>query len=216
MSERYRLEALSKRTNEINVRRKDRLPVLAGQVLVLNKGWVPIQVKCVQECISMMASGAARGMDFTDGSPLPVAWEDWLKLPVREEDDVIHTTKLSVRAPRVIILANYSKVPVKRRRLTMRNLCEYYGDKCAYTGKHLTKSTRSMDHVIPRSRNGKTEWNNVVPCDKEVNIRKADRTPAEAGLALMIKPHEPRRVPFSEIIRTRELVYQEWEMFIKS
>jgi 5-methylcytosine-specific restriction endonuclease McrA len=185
------------------------------EVLVLNKQWVPIQVKGLQSCLSMMASGAAKGLDFTAGSCIPLPWSEWLKLPVREGDDVIHTTKLSVRAPRVILLTKYSKVPTKRRRMSMRNVCEYYDNTCAYTGKKLSKHTRSLDHVVPKSKGGKSTWENVVPCDRELNSIKADRTPKEAGLQLRVVPHEPRRVPFTEILRKRELTYEEWGMFIK-
>jgi 5-methylcytosine-specific restriction endonuclease McrA len=107
-------------------------------------------------------------------------------------------------------------VPTKRRRLSMRNVCEYHDNTCAYTGKKLTKHTRSLDHVIPKSKGGKTTWDNVVPCDRELNSLKANRTPKEAGLQLRVVPQEPRRVPFTEILKKREISYPEWRIFIKA
>src|SRR6267378_2131402 len=91
--------------------------VLTLDVLVLNSSWIPIGIRPAQSCFSMMASGNAKGMDFTDGSAIPVPWEEWLTLPIRDKDDVVHTgSRLSIRVPRVI-LTKYSKMPVKRRRL---------------------------------------------------------------------------------------------------
>ena len=188
---------------------------LEREVLLLNKSWVAIGIKSVQSALSMLASGAAKGMDFSeDGNFIPTGWEDWLKLPIRDIDDVIRTTKLSVRVPRVIISAKYNRVPVKRRRLSIRSLTEHYRGVCAYTGRTLSKSERSVDHVIPKARGGKTEWSNVVLCDRELNSRKADRTPEEAGLKLLITPGEPKRVPFHEIARNN-LAFEEWRYFVK-
>lgn len=188
---------------------------LEKECLLLNSSWVAIGIKSVQSAISMLASGAARGMDFSeDGNFIPTTWEDWLKLPIREIDDVIHTTKLTVRVPRVIISAKYNRVPVKRRRLSVRSLSQHYKDRCAYTGAILSKSNRSVDHVLPKAKGGKTEWSNVVLCDRKLNSLKADRTPQEAGLKLLVTPGEPKRVPFHEIARSN-LAFEEWKFFIK-
>jgi 5-methylcytosine-specific restriction endonuclease McrA len=45
-----------------------------------------------------------------------------------------------------------------------------------------------LDHVIPRSRGGGSTWENLVAASYECNNRKADRTPAEAGMTLGRKP----------------------------
>src|SRR5580700_4140855 len=77
--------------------------VLENQCLVLNRSWQAVNVITVQAALSMMAADAATGMNFTEGSFVPVKWNDWLNLPVRPEDDCVGTPSRSVRAPRVII-----------------------------------------------------------------------------------------------------------------
>jgi 5-methylcytosine-specific restriction endonuclease McrA len=54
-----------------------------------------------------------------------------------------------------------------------------------------TVSELTCDHVVPRSRGGRTEWSNIVTCCIPCNRRKGGRTPAEAGLHLVKKPVQP-------------------------
>ena len=55
----------------------------------------------VQKALSMMAADAATAMDFCeDGYFIPVRWQNWLELPVREQDDGIRTPFRVVRVPR--------------------------------------------------------------------------------------------------------------------
>jgi hypothetical protein len=125
MSERYRPIApidKAKKNRHLKV-----MGALENQCLVLNRSWQAVNVITVQAALSMMAADAATGMNFTDGSFVPVKWSDWLNLPVRPEDDCIGTPSRSVRAPRVIIAVKFNKVPLKRPRLTMRHLRERDG-----------------------------------------------------------------------------------------
>jgi 5-methylcytosine-specific restriction endonuclease McrA len=59
--------------------------------------------------------------------------------------------------------------------------------RCAYCGKNAT----TVDHVLPRSRGGRNTWKNTVAACESCNHRKGDRTPAEAGLVLRLKPTVP-------------------------
>jgi 5-methylcytosine-specific restriction endonuclease McrA len=61
------------------------------------------------------------------------------------------------------------------------------GGLCAYCGR----PGRTIDHVLPVSRGGGSEWSNTVTCCGACNQRKADRTPAEARMRLLRKPTAP-------------------------
>ncbi len=61
------------------------------------------------------------------------------------------------------------------------------GHRCGYCGK--TAST--VDHIVPRSRGGSNSWKNTAACCYSCNQLKADRTPAEAGMVLRIRPTAP-------------------------
>jgi 5-methylcytosine-specific restriction endonuclease McrA len=190
------------------------MTALEQQVLVLNRQWQAINVITVQAALSMMAADAATGMDFSDGNFVPVKWSDWLNLPVRAGDDCVSTPSLRVRAPRVIIAVKFNKVPLKRPRLTMRHLRERDGGRCAYTERLLKPEECSMEHVVPRSKGGTTEWKNVVLADKRINNFRGNRSLKEAGLTLKIQPIVPTAKPFHESLRNR-LKFPEWEFFVR-
>jgi 5-methylcytosine-specific restriction endonuclease McrA len=61
------------------------------------------------------------------------------------------------------------------------------GKTCGYCRKAAT----TVDHILPRSRGGRNSWKNTVACCDRCNQRKADRTPAEAGMALLVTPSAP-------------------------
>ena len=157
--------------------------VLDRKVLVLNRAWQVIGEKPVQAALLQMAAGAATGLDIQgEDMMVPVTWEDWLKLPVRFPEEVIHTSKLQVRMPTVIVAVNYAKLPKRRPKFTLRNIARTYNYCDAYTGRRLAPHEWSKDHVLPRSRGGLDAEENVVLASKELNNRKGDHTPEEVGL----------------------------------
>jgi 5-methylcytosine-specific restriction endonuclease McrA len=60
---------------------------------------------------------------------------------------------------------------------------------CAYCARHAT----TVDHVLPQSRGGGSTWLNTVAACARCNHRKANRTPAEAGMWLRVRPYAPSR-----------------------
>lgn len=183
-------------------------------VLVLNRNWQAIHVKTPADAFCMMASGAATGLDVQgDDHIVPACWEDWLKLPIRGEDHSVNTPRGAVRVPTVIVAANYAKVPICRPRFGARGIWERDGGVCQYTGKKLAPHEGNIDHVVPRSRGGASSWDNCVLSHREVNGKKADRLPQEAGLRLLRKPAVPRAVPATVLIRNQHGI-RDWQKFL--
>jgi 5-methylcytosine-specific restriction endonuclease McrA len=183
-------------------------------VLVLNRNWQAIHTKTPADAFCMMASGAATGLDVQgDDAIVPVRWDDWLKLPVRDEDQCVHTPRGVVRVPTVIVAANYAKVPVCRPRLGARGIWERDGGICQYTGRKLAPHEGNIDHIVPRSRGGATSWENCVLSHREVNEKKAARLPHEAGLKLLRKPHAPKALPATAFIRNHHDI-RDWKKFL--
>lgn len=182
-------------------------------VLVLNRAWQAINTRSVQEAVLQLAADAATALDIDGDSMVPVKWEDWIKLPIRPQDQVIRTPKLSIRVPTVVVLCNYSKVPKKRPRFSPVGIFHRDAGVCQYTGRKLAKNESNIDHVVPRSRGGSSSWENCVLADKSINFKKADRTPSEAGMKLLRKPLAPREVPVTLFIRNTSGV-KDWELFL--
>jgi 5-methylcytosine-specific restriction endonuclease McrA len=183
-------------------------------VLVLNRNWQAIHTKTPADAFCMMASGAATGLDVQgDDFIVPVRWDDWLKLPVREEDRAVRTPRGPVRVPTVIVAANYAKMPVRRPRLGARGIWERDGGVCQYTGRMLAPHEGNIDHIVPRSRGGATSWENCVLSHREVNAKKGARMPQEAGLSLLRKPHAPKAMPATAFIINHHSI-RDWQKFL--
>ena len=105
-----------------------------------------------------------------------------------EYEEVVRSEKLTLPLPSVIVLKNYvvptKTVPFTRATLFLRDefTCQY----CGYKGKDLT-----FDHVVPKSRGGKTRWDNVVAACQSCNLRKAAKTTSQAGFKLKKAPIKP-------------------------
>ncbi len=106
---------------------------------------------------------------------------------VAEYDAVARSPSRSMRLPSVVVLKDY----VKRARypaFTRFNLFLRDEFTCQYCG---ARGELTFDHVLPRSRGGRTEWENVVAACGRCNLRKANLTPREAGMTLRTPPRRP-------------------------
>jgi 5-methylcytosine-specific restriction endonuclease McrA len=161
-----------------------------------------------------MATNVATGLEIEGENHIrPVNWDEWITLPIREQDNAVQTVRGPIRVPTVIVAVNYAKVPKKRPKLSARNIRERDGNRCQYTGAFLRPDEGSLDHVVPRSRGGRDTWENLVWSAKTVNQRKADRLPHEAGLKLLSVPRAPKELPASALLRNAHGV-AEWRLFL--
>ena len=126
-------------------------------------------------------------------------------LLLQEKAEVIEATEQRLRAqslfldiPLVIRLVRYIKIP-RRLRLpcSRRGVLTRDRETCQYCGVQPGRTQLTVDHVLPRSRNGQTTWENVVTACRECNHRKGGRTPEEANMVLATKPRQPQYVAFA-------------------
>lgn len=182
-------------------------------VLVLNRNWQPINTRTPAEAFCQLATGAVTALDVSGEAIRPVTWAEWLTLPVRAGDRAIQSVRGPVRVPTVIVAVNFARVPRRRPTLNARSIRERDGGRCQYTGRVLGPGEGNLDHVVPRSRGGRDSWDNLVWSAREVNTRKGNRLPHEAGLKLLRPPTAPREVPVTALIRNAHGV-AEWELFL--
>ncbi|HUH08674.1 MAG TPA: HNH endonuclease [Egibacteraceae bacterium] len=117
-------------------------------------------------------------------------------LVISEKADVLHTNghrfrseHLDLAAPSVLRLRRFVRVPYRRRAaLSRRGVFIRDDHVCQYCGR----TAENVDHVLPRSRGGAHEWENVVAACRRCNSRKKDRTPAEAQMTLLRAPFAPQ------------------------
>ena len=105
----------------------------------------------------------------------------------------IRSIDRSFEVPSVIKLKQYVNMPFRNVVLSRQNVFKRDGGKCVYceSRKDLT-----IDHVIPKSRGGKTTWTNLVTACRKCNSRKGDDLPDEANMPLPYQPFKPSFVMF--------------------
>jgi 5-methylcytosine-specific restriction endonuclease McrA len=62
---------------------------------------------------------------------------------------------------------------------------------CLYCGDHFNRGELTRDHVLPISKHGKDEWENVVSACLACNLKKSNRTPQQANMPLLAVPYRP-------------------------
>jgi 5-methylcytosine-specific restriction endonuclease McrA len=139
----------------------------AGRVLVLNASYEPLNVCSVRRAVVLVLKEKAELIERSERS-------------VRSESTTLPH-------PVVIRLVSYVRIPrdQHRRRITRRAVFARDSWTCQYCG---TTSHLTVDHVMPRSRGGPSDWENIVTACAPCNRRKGNRTPVETGM-------HPRRAP---------------------
>ena len=105
----------------------------------------------------------------------------------------LRTVNDSYAAPSVVRLDKYISLPYKSVELSRLNIFKRDGFECQYCGEN---KDLTLDHLIPRSRNGKSTWKNLVTACKRCNARKGDFSLEEAGLLLKTEPFKPSFIMF--------------------
>ena len=107
---------------------------------------------------------------------------------IEDSDTVLHYSGGEITLPAVIKLVKFVRIPYRHAvPLSRRALFARDGGRCVY----CTAPATSIDHVIPRSRGGAHNWENVVSACHKCNHQKADRTLKEIGWKLKTLPREP-------------------------
>lgn len=150
--------------------------------------------------------------------PLSVrGWQIAIKMKYENKIEVLYEYDISCRSqylswkiPAVAMLKKYKK-PQTKVRLTKNNIYLRDGFKCAYCSVDLKNNMdlASIDHIIPKSKGGKTTWDNVVTCCVDCNTKKGD--------SLIYKPKlQPKEPTVWEMIekRKKQFLYVKHESWL--
>lgn len=120
-----------------------------------------------------------------------VPWTDAMTMLVNEkafeligraDGSVVHTPSTTFSKPLVVGLVKYAKVHRKVFDLEDAVTKAYVRQRDNYTCAYCGEYGNTVDHIFPYSRGGKNSWGNLVTACRSCNGKKADRTPAEAGM----------------------------------
>lgn len=142
--------------------------LLGSPVLVLNASYEPIHVCVARRALILLLKGVASAEELSN--------------------DEVHSPSKVVPVPSVIRLLEYRRIPRQTRALSRKNILLRDRFTCQYCGHVFSASELTLDHVMPRSRGGKSSWENLVTSCRRCNNHKGDRLPDEAQMQLRRRP----------------------------
>lgn len=148
------------------------------RTLVLNASFEPLSTVSLRRAVVLVMQDKA-----VVEQELARAWG----LPT-ERRERMRAASVDLPVPQVIRLCRYVRVPFRQRApWSRRGVLVRDRHRCAYCGRRAT----TVDHVVPRSHGGGDTWLNTVAACAADNHRKADRTPSQARMRLLVQPFEP-------------------------
>lgn len=117
---------------------------------------------------------------------------------VDEWDEALRSPSIEIRVPKVVVLKEYQHVHAapkfNRRSIYLRD--RY---RCQYCGERFAESELTFDHLVPRSKGGKTVWENVLSACEKCNGIKKDQDANLSGRRGKIVPDgrlRPLKMPY--------------------
>lgn len=140
-----------------------------------------------------------------------IGWQDAIKgvfeqthTVIAEYDRAVRSPSIEMKLPSVLMVRSY----VKPRGLNKpANFCRFsvflaYAFRCQYCGDQFSTTDLTFEHVIPVSKGGGTDWDNVVPACSPCNHRKGHKTLKEAKMRLLRDPYRPTRGQLEHLAAT--------------
>lgn len=160
-----------------------------GSTLLLNASFEPLCVVPMRRAIVLVLLEKAEVVATNDGE--------------------VHSERLNLAIPSVIRLTRFVRVPFRTRvPLSRRAVFARDGHRCQYCGK----AAENIDHVVPKSRGGLHEWENVVAACRPCNARKEDRLLHETDLVLRRPPVVPHATIW--IAASAGRIDEAWEPYL--
>lgn len=189
--------------------------LLERPVLVLNRLWQPVHTCSVKRALRLLCLGHAQVVQ-TEGEARyqthdMSSWAQYTQSGTSVAADVVHSVKLALRVPKIIVLAIYDRIPRKEVKFTRQNVFLRDKHTCQYCAQVFPEAKLNLDHVIPRGKGGQTTWQNIVTSCVPCNTRKADRLPAQVNMKLLKEPKVPRWRPlFGLKEQSSDLAWEEF------
>ena len=187
------------------------------RVLVLNRNWQAVNIVGVRRAFSLLCQDHARVINTINADFAAMDAGEWIawsqEIGHIPGQAYIHTVRLDILIPKVLVLRSFDRLPVTEIKFNRENVFIRDNYTCQYTGKRCKSAELTLDHVIPRERGGRTSWENIVTCRRDINSLKANQLPHEAGLKLIRKPVRPKWRPFSAVVASSP-IEREWRHFL--
>jgi 5-methylcytosine-specific restriction endonuclease McrA len=125
------------------------------------------------------------------------------------EDSFLRSIESIFPSPSVIKIKNYVSKPYRGVLLNRQNVFRRDDFTCQYCGS-LKKLT--IDHIVPKSKGGKTTWKNVITACESCNMKKGNTDLENCGMTLRRQAYKPS--PFIYLFDKNGKVREEWISYL--
>lgn len=132
---------------------------------------------------------------------------------VAEYEETVRSPSVEMKIPAVLRLKKPTPSMMRAVRFSKENVFARDVGVCQYCGLKLVLLKATIDHVIPKSRGGRKNWENAVTACKPCNSRKGRKTPHEAGMTLRRLPFRPKSLPIAALRVNVPRLPEEWKPF---
>ena len=143
------------------------------RALLLDRNYLAISILPLKRAIGLIVKGKAE--------------------PVGEKGIKIKTGSGYFTMPTIVrLLTNIPyRAYINKTKFSRKNVIIRDNFECQYCGKKFSFNSGTIDHIVPRSRGGVSDYSNCVACCKTCNSVKANKSPEEVGLTLRRSPRRP-------------------------
>lgn len=130
------------------------------------------------------------------------------------EDRAVHTVRITFQMPCVVRFLRAMRSRKQGVKFSRGNV--YLRDKgrCQYCGQRISRNKATYDHVTPRSKGGRTNWENIVIACVSCNRRKGDKSLRDAGFRLRTAPVKPKYIPAVFLISYQDGMPESWKQYL--
>jgi 5-methylcytosine-specific restriction endonuclease McrA len=189
------------------------------QTLILNQHYRPHEIVDYKEAICRMFKGKVEVLVQYDEVIAHIGQQTLkdfpqLKVALRQ---IIGTDaeSIDIKVPAVVVLRRKLGKVKSGVKFSKINVCLRDDFRCQYCGTKLSMSQLNKDHVLPRSKGGKTDWTNIAMACYPCNDRKANKLLSDSGMTLLKVPVKPQALPMNEPYIDIHKAPPEWEPYIK-
>lgn len=165
------------------------------ETLVLGQSYEPIERVAWKRAMVWWAAGRVEILE---------AWEG------RQ----VRTPRVSLPMPSVVRFLRSRRRDRVSVRFSRDTIFARDRGQCQYCGRVMTRRDGTYDHIVPKSRGGETRWENIVLACRPCNQTKANRTPAEAAMALRHPPGRPALGSWQLLVGHRDHLPQAWRPYL--
>ena len=162
------------------------------EVLVLNSNYEPLNVCNMRRAVALMLLGKVEVL--------------------QQREHPLETIRGALSAPSVLKMRYQVRRPMPQLRLSRHSVLARDNYTCQYCG---SRKDLTIDHVVPRWAGGPHTWDNLVACCRRCNLKKGDKTPAQAQMKLARKPKRPHFIPYLSLpLYLKAQGREDWRMYL--